>query len=231
LGWLSSRGRRGRRGRTRRHAFVQDAATPDGAGLLGDPADAVCAAGAQPQPLRGGHGGRLPRLRALLPRRCRPLPPRPLPRPRRPSVRPPLGGPAPHRRRRFLLPTGVYYTWTHTRTFGDLVLSLLSISFCTTSEEVVSSAAQQSTCWSRTSGQFQDLSCFVSPFLCSVRRHAQIPCSPPRNQGRHARRGWPPVVAHVQIGAYYAINRSIFSLFCNIIISEDSCSSRVLLYN
>uniref|UniRef100_A0A804UAH0 Secreted protein n=1 Tax=Zea mays TaxID=4577 RepID=A0A804UAH0_MAIZE len=27
-----------------------------------------------------------------------------------------------------------------------------------------------------------------------------IPCSPPRNQGRHARRGWPPVVAHVQIG-------------------------------
>uniref|UniRef100_A0A804PU14 Secreted protein n=1 Tax=Zea mays TaxID=4577 RepID=A0A804PU14_MAIZE len=36
-------------------------------------------------------------------------------------------------------------------------------------EEVVSSAAQQSTCWSRTSG-------------------------------RHARRGWPPVVAHVQIG-------------------------------
>jgi hypothetical protein len=80
------------------NVFFQDAAAADGAGLLGGPADAVRAAGAQPQPLRRGHGGRLPRLRALLPRRRRPLPPRPLPRPRRPSARPPLGAPVPHRR-------------------------------------------------------------------------------------------------------------------------------------
>jgi hypothetical protein len=62
-----------------------NAAAAHGAGLLGRAADALRAAGAEPQPLRRG---RLPRLRAILPRRRPPLPPRPLPLPR---ARPPLG--------------------------------------------------------------------------------------------------------------------------------------------
>lgn len=86
-GWLALR----REAHASSVVGVGDAAAADGAGLLGGAADAVRAARAEPQPLRRGHGGRLPRLRAILPRRPHALPPRTLPHPRRPRPRPPLG--------------------------------------------------------------------------------------------------------------------------------------------
>jgi len=89
-----------------------------------------------------GHEGRLPRLRALLPRCRRPLPPRLLPHPRRPRVHPLLGGRPP--------PPGSCCLYIHTRArVWCSSCSLLSLSF-SSSSELVSSAAQQSIC--RTSG-------------------------------------------------------------------------------
>lgn len=149
--WLA--GSRG--GAPRPPVVAGDAAAADGAGLLGGAADALRAAGAEPQPLRRGHGGRLPRLRALLPGRRHAVPPRPLAHPRRARARPPLKRPGRLRLRLrsdliplLLLPMHtntpcmVRYCIQHVNTLYVLLLCFFFSSSCALSGRVVAQSME-----------------------------------------------------------------------------------------